>query len=459
MSFAGFGASLTEKDAIGLALQKNPDIRVMRISAQSDSLSLERTNAGWLPGATLSASGNFVPLDSSKYGSNHDRWEASAGLSASQAVPGGGSLSASIGPSVSHNLYSDTTSRTTAFSISASQPLLKNAWQYGSQDYSMRIARMNHEEFTLNQKKDLLSKISTIRQLYWSCFEKSMLAGIYRSNQEYARLRLDVTRAKYATGSAAMLDTLSAAIEYLQATQQYLSSQSQQAQSKRDLSLALDVPVDSIAIDTMTTIALSSPLGPDEFISRVERFDPKLRVFEIMKDRLTLQNNHDRNQLLPDVRASASYNQSLGSVEEASPGYLSSKAIISLILTYAIPDKAGRINAKQSQLSVASNALQSDTYRKQLRTRIADLLDQQDLENRELAISNTEQELSQRQLDAALKGFEVGTVDNLTLLKARNDRTSAAVQYLQKQISLKQLEISFDELTGEAISRFGVQLQ
>jgi len=77
----------------------------------------------------------------------------------------------------------------------------------------------------------------------------------------------------------------------------------------------------------------------------------------------------------------------------------------------------------------------------------------------QLRLSQTSREIAKKQLHAAEKNLELGAVDMYTKIKAKNDYINAELQYLRRQISMKRLEIIFDEITGNVLTKFGVEIK
>jgi len=90
---------------------------------------------------------------------------------------------------------------------------------------------------------------------------------------------------------------------------------------------------------------------------------------------------------------------------------------------------------------------------------VAELEENWNLERRKLASAELAAEVARKKLGVAEKSYEIGSMDQLTYLTARQDAFDALTSALKQSIELKRQEIVFDELTGAVLSRFGVQIR
>jgi len=450
---------LSERDAVLAAIKSNPGLRILFINRIGDSLTLAATRVAWLPTVSLSAKESIVPIDTSASSrSNNSRTETSAGISAAQKVPGGGTAQASFGPSWTTYSLTDSIASSLNLSASITQPLLRNAWALGSQDVAIRLAVLDSRRSLLDAKKQLVGTVSEIRRLYWSLYQAQKSAGIYDLEIEYSRKNLDATRKRFEVGAAAPLDTLEAKLEYLQTLQRQSGEQRRLLQAQRDLALALALPADAAVADTTQIDTVYAPPAPGTFLSECEKIDPGLAVFSLLKEKYDLQLRQSRNQLLPQLDASVSFSQSMGG--DAAPDVFKSRnASIALIVNYALPITPQRIAVRRAGLTMQKNNIDWEQYRTSLERKIAELWETLDLDKNDLVIAGASLDVARKKLDAASAGRTVGSVDYLTYLKARTDFTNTALEYLNKLIELKRLEISFDEVSGMVLSRFGVSIE
>jgi len=454
---------LTERDIIFTAIQNNSDIRIAQLDIRSDSLTLESVNSQRLPSLVTELEQQISPYDSvSSILSAYSTPSVATGLevNAIQQVPGGGTVTGTLlGERWSH-LDTDSSNYSTSVSIKYTQPLLNGAWKNDVVGYTIALQRLDNKTFTLQQKKAMLATLSSVRNLYWSLYEKQSLCAIFSDRKQYAEKHLSTQRTRFNIGNATKLDTLSAHLDYLEAMRLFLGAKTDAALAQRELATALTLPLDSTRVDTVPDIHLSDLPGTDDFIAQVEAFDPQVKIFEILDTRLQQQMLYNKNQLLPDITLEAGYTRSLtGDAFFDDTRAFSGNAVIALILRYSLPVKSRRIEKEQTGIALQKNALAQQHYSREISRQVEMLVMTWQQELQTLDIAKASRYIAQQQFDAAKAGYDIGTVDQLTLDKAENDYLEMAIRLLQKQVVMKKLEIIFDEITGTVLSRFGVTLQ
>jgi outer membrane protein TolC len=455
--------ALTEQEALYQALKSNPDIAVTRSRLVADSLSWVLTRAGRLPTLALDASAKYAPVSKSTGGSfstdNSNTLTNAAAAEATQVLPGGATLTAGVGQSMAlDDLNPDSASHTTSLSVGITQPLLKNAWSNATLDYTLKVERLNHDQFSLSQKKQLLSTLSDVRSSYWSWYEKTQLLAIAGKNSEYSRKQLEVARERLRVGQNTELDTLSAALDALRSQQNVMSAAGAEQSARRGLALALGLAPATLEMAGDLTVIVADLPGPEEFLRQAEAYDPQLKVFTIATAKLKLEEKKRRADFWPTLSLSGSYTYSLTGDTLFGDNTASSRnALIALIASYDLPTTPARIAATQNRLSQEQNNLEREKYRRELANRVAELADSWQQEKTRLEIMAAARVVAQRQLEAAQQGYQLGTVDRLALEKAQNDFAQVAVTHVQAQVGLKKLEIIFDEMSGQILTKFGVQ--
>jgi outer membrane protein TolC len=454
---------MTEKDVVFLTLKNNNSIRISQIGLIDDSLSLESVKTGQYPTMDIEVGQTITPLDSS--GGLTDTYKrkllsTDAKFTVKQKIPGGGIVSGSLSGSYGKEIKSDTNSFSSSVEMSYSQPLLRNAWSNGSQDFLITIQQINNINFSLEQKKSVLSILSKARNIYWSTYEKIVLCKIFADRKEYAEKHLVSQRIRYSVGNATVIDTLSARLDYLESIGLHIKAQADLASMMRDLSLLFKVSIDSLNIDTTQVIVFSDLPDSPAFIAMVEKFDPKLKIFELIQKKITIQARQNRNQLLPDLRFHLGYNRKV-SGNNVIEDFITfkSNAVISLVSKYTFPIRSNKIELQKTLLSEQKNKLDQEQYKKELAQKVDELLMSWSAELQSLEITRASLDIAEKQFKAAKAGFNVGTVDQLTLDKAETEFVQKKINLLQQQIVMKKLEIIFDEITGTILKKFGVKFE
>lgn len=464
---------LSEKDIIELTLKQNSNILISRINSKSDSLDLKAMEALKLPQINALAGFIYSPLDStvvtssigdSTYNSksSQSQMRLKSSISASQVVPGGGEIGGMLEGT---KYYTDSSSdilqtNEAKVNLSFSQPLLKNAWKHAEPYFSISIERLDNDLFTLEQKKNMLTSISEARLAYWTLYEKQKLLTLYTNELKLKKQLQQNARQRLAVGEGTIIDTLSAAHEYLEAYQLVLSAKAEIEVAQNDLADILMLDSNNVEVDTLFEMVITSPPNENEILKTAKEFDPDMDIFEVMKEKLTLQLKNDKNQMLPDLRFETSYSRNtIGDSFFKSDHYYSTNLAIGLILKYDLPIRDKKISLKKRELAIEQTKLYEDQYDRKLKSRIAELVLRWNQEIESLNVGRLSQKIAKQQAEATRTGYKIGSVDRLTLLKAENDFLRSSIRVIQKELGLKNLEILFEETTGTFLSRYGVTLK
>jgi outer membrane protein TolC len=462
---------LSEQKALLSGLEKRSEIKILRIENRIDSLEVETVRSQWLPQVSATAGIFYTPVDSTAFtvpgpsgtlsgGSGTPSIGAGESLTVAQRLPGGGVVAGGVTfNKQSYFRQGDSAVRASVAGLSYTQPLLRDAWSFGKTAYAVKIALLDNERFSLEQKKRLLSFCSDIRIRFWKLYEAQSLASLYRAELAYAQGRLAIERNRCSLGTSAPLDTLTAMLDYVNATARFHDAQSNALQAQEELAFYAGVADSQASIDSTLPVDCPPLPPPDEFIRRAENFDPQLRIFEVAAQSLTLTAAQTRNSFLPNLDFSASWSRSLQKNVSSGPESFSGNAVIGLIATYALPLKPRSVALAQSRAKFEKNSLSREQYRRELRLKIEELTRSWERERRAIEIAETVRTIARQTLSASRAGFAAGTVDRLSLDKAENDFREACVELLRKQLLMKQLEITFDELVGTTLLRFGVEMK
>jgi outer membrane protein TolC len=443
------GQTLSEQDAIHIALERDRSVRVARISRATDSLTLEQSKAAYLPTLALGSTLSWAPKDTATL-------SADISAAGSQAIPGGGSLSGSVTPLATRNLTTATLDGSTGYALTLRQPLAAGAWRYGQPGYDLRVQRLTSAEANAGFRKDLAAELSSVRRLFWSAYERTKELAIAREALAQSERMLTNDRARFAVGEIAVIDTLGTALAWLQAQQDALSAEIAFTQARRDLAEALASSADSVVIPESLDVTVADLPQPAELLAAARAYDPSRTLFELAYEKLQLQLGQRRNDLLPqvDLQASYAYDDAL-----SSSASLRNNSVFALIASYALPTRSKRIDAAKARLSAEQNRIEAAQHDRELDNSAAALVENWSIEQRRLTTAQTAAEVARRRLQAAQKGYEVGSIDQLAYLQARKDAFDNQTRALQQLVALKRLEITFDELTGNVFSRFGVHVQ
>jgi outer membrane protein TolC len=269
---------------------------------------------------------------------------------------------------------------------------------------------------------------------------------------EYARRRLDLERARFAIGTVALIDTLSASLQMAQAQQALFGDSLLLLKARNQLALTLMSRPDSLALVDSVAFELNSLPAAEQLLAQVQHYNPDRQIFELTAQRLQLQQERAKNQLLPDLRA----NVSVALDDDTEQWSLYNRSVVSLLVSYSLPVRKKRNLLAEIKLEEQKNSYGTQLNDQQLRVAVEELVTTWDQERQRLDLAKTSQNIANQHFIAAQRGYELGTVDYLRYIEAENSLRDASLQLLSQQIGLKRLEITFDELSGNLFARFGV---
>jgi len=443
-----YAADLTEKDAVFMALEKNSDLEISRTSFLRDSLNLLKKLNDTSIKTTLSSSASFSYDLKNSETDNSENLKLEIG----KDIPSGGGINISVEQNIDDPFTTDA-------SVSFSQPLLKGAWKNSEVNYGLAVQRKNYAEAGLKFKLAILSNMSSIRRSYWSHFEKLSLLKISMEELKYSQGLLNSEIKRFEIGETSELDTLSAALETIRAQQKILSLKNDIKISGNDLSLKLMVEENVVSDLSGNSLEVTQLPSKEDFIDLVLEHDPQRDIFLLIKERLELNYSNKKNKFLPQLDLSLTYNYDMSGDKITSENNIKNNAVVNLIFSYSLPNTIKKIERQEVELSIKDNEIRIIKHERELKNQVDELYYAWNLEREQLKLSQTSRNIAEKQLKAAEKNLELGAVDMYTKLKAKNDYINAELQYLKRQISLKRLEIIFDEITGNLLPKFGVEIK
>ncbi|MFW6220873.1 MAG: TolC family protein [Fibrobacterota bacterium] len=476
---------LTEADVVKETIEKNLSVEALKLRKQSSVLSSHTARGQWLPRLSVSIEQDYTPLDSTsasigdslREGDKKTSTRAGVALGATQALPGGGRLSAGVDlnrlesfgeerplidgdPASALSADPDLPDHSNGWSVEYQQPLLRNAWGNDPVRSSIYIQRLDHQRLTLDQKQQIISLISEARGQYWELFELRSLIRLYETQKASAQQRLTADRAKLAVGRATPLDTLNAALEFMKTQTQIMRLEGDISLARHRLANILNRDTLDAPIAITDSISLSSLPASDELLRQAMEYDPQLKIFSVMHEKLSHQKSRARNELLPQVDLSATYRRGGRDSDFLGNDRLfEQNLVLALIAEYSIPTRGRKNDLRISEIQLQENKLQEKQRRDQIQLQIDQLCIAWEKELSTIDVLKKTKEIARRQLQASQTGYRLGTVDRLSLVDAENAYLSASVDLLRSQLTMKRTQIVLDEVTGTVLPTFGVVLQ
>ncbi|MFP4014748.1 MAG: TolC family protein, partial [Chitinispirillaceae bacterium] len=216
---------------------------------------------------------------------------------------------------------------------------------------------------------------------------------------------------------------------------------------------------DSISISDSVSLNFPDLPEPREFMDLARKYDPQLEIFSRMRDLLNMHLKQAKNELLPTVNVQASYSRSALDSRFFSSFTPQANKSIGLILSYDLPQTSNRSEIERRRLDLEIQGENEKQHKINLEHQLGELKRRWEQDKLQVEYAQASSELAQKQFDATMKGYELGTENRLSMEKAQNDLTAAQTSYAQSLVQLKKLQIIIDEITGATFNRFGVELK
>lgn len=462
--------AFTEAEAIQIALENNPEIKISAIALSRDSLDLKKVQADAFLQAQISGDKiiEVHPATRNSY-SGADTvirtLETGFGGTVSHHIPGGGNVSTSVESWGTRDLDSSGANFTTYSGLTVTQPLLKDAWSNAPIDYQISIEKKNLNITFEKFKDDILDILSRVREAYLDWLSSVHAVEIRKAELEYTRNALDYEKARFQLGEKAEMDTLAATLELLRARENLMSAEYGEKTARKRFSLELGIDTGELPELSDSSIQISPIPSADAIMVKVKENNYQLKLIELTKELLELQHYKHKNSLLPRVDVSAGVQStqrgsnffSSNSATAANPNVID--PWIGITFTYDILARKERYSKKQAELSLQSNEIEKTYFINQQRVAVGEFVDAWAQDSAKLNIRSAEVIIAEKNHNYAVERYQLGEIDNLTKLKAQSDLINAKLNKLFAEVNLKRLEIAVDKATANVFNRFGVTLK
>src|SRR5512133_2294155 len=162
-----------------------------------------------------------------------------------------------------------------------------------------------------------------------------------------------------------------------------------------------------------------------------------------------------KNSLFPSLDGYVTHTYSRNDQSMVSQNKTENNTVLGLLLSYSIPVTKQKIALEQLTLQQSISNSDFENYSNDLELKINELHDSWIQEKKRIELAKKSNTIATLQYDAAIKAFTIGTIDRQSLLKMQNDLLESNVAYIRLLITMKKIEIIFDELTGTVFDRFG----
>ncbi len=464
---------LTESSAVFTALKKKNSFKILALDRSIDSLDIHSLLQDRLPVVTVSMeptvstgipqNDTITRFDTTTKTAYTEIYRinpvssVASQIAIKQKLPGGGEITGAMEGAVTNVNHSRSLGHKSTYSLSYTQPLLKDAFRYGELNHAITIAAIHSNQLSLERKNSLLSELSEIRSLYWDAYEKKSLLTIYRNELRRAEDLFQIEKTRMRIGEGTVLDSIKANLDMLTAQQNVLDANIAMEISISRLASELTLTPDTLWVNDSCDVHVDDLADDSTLFMLFEQFDPKLQVYQKITQRLCLEHEKIRHNIYPDLRLNASiYRDQRGdNFFSGNYGY-SSNAVIGLLFSYSIPVKKNLDLQAKSRYEFMKNEINEKQYRIEAKNQIRNLRMSWKQELSRLALMKQIVAVARQRLQIAQREYELGTIDRIELSDANDKLIKSETDYLKSQIEMKRLEVIVDELTGTLFQKFNI---
>ncbi|NLW32588.1 MAG: TolC family protein [Fibrobacter sp.] len=456
---------ISEQDAVREAVENNLSVSILKLEQHKAFLAKENLHSQWLPQLSLNLQQDFIPYNN--FAESSSNWvkdseqlsETGLNFSIQQALPGGGKVFSEFHTKRTDALGTNSVLYNSGGSVNFLQPLLQNAWGNDPVKSSIYTQTLDQKQLTLSQKRTIISIISETRKQYWNLFENQALIRLYEKQREYSAKRLEADREKLAIGLATPMDTLNAALSFMKSTTEIMRLEGDMVVAHKEFANVLGRDTLDVVFSLTDSISFYSLFPTEELIEQAKKFDPQLDILQVMHDKLLHEQSRARNQLLPELDFQAGYGyDGINSKFFGDNQNYNQNLVFSLIAGYSLPIRNKKNQVKSKELEIEENRIQKKQLVNELRIKIDELRTAWEKELAMLDVLQKTKEIADKQLEAAQAGYNLGTIDRLSLVDAENSFLSASIDLLRSQLTMKRILIVVEEVTGTVLERFGVAI-
>ena len=479
-------------DAVEMALRNNLNVQVARYGPESSFHGINSARGAFDATMTFSIPSSF------SRGSQPTTNQIDGGdIITSQNLNGGFTWSENLEWGTNYSL-SYTTSRNSSNnelstfnpSLSAglrgnlSQPLLRNRGDVNRT--GIRVAMNSYDSSLEGFRGQVQNIVFQTISAYWNLRAQSEVVSVRENALDEAEQQYQRNRIQVEIGTLAPIETVQAQTAAAGAELTLIQARNalENAQDQLKELLNFDVIVDDpFAYDLIPTEEPEQEIAPidvDEAVRIALENDPGLAQQRLGLRSAGLNLGRAKNQLLPNLSVNATFNlqgragsrllggfgggdietistglgTALGQIFSGDFNTWSVRASITMPLhnrSAKASVATSEINQRQQTTSYAQAEQQlSYNVRQQVRA-VENLV-------RQVATSTLSRELSERQLEAEKRKFEVGTSTNFNVLTFQNDFANAQLSELQAILQLQNAIAQLELNKGTILQTFGVQI-
>lgn len=408
---------LTVKEAVGITLENNYDIRLSKNDFLITQENVSYGNAGMLP----SVVGNFTQNNS---------------LQNSTQVQATGDTR-SLNNAKNNNMN---------YGVSIGWTIFDGLGMFSRYDQLKELEKQG--DFQL--KKIIITRVSDVIATYYTLVEQQNLLSAIDSSIIISKERLRTAENRFSIGKVARLEVLNVQVNLNEDE----SNRLRQADVVKNLKINLN---SLLARDLMIDFVVTEEFDFDEGLQLTELFDqariqnPDLQIIAINKRIAELEMKNVRANRYPTVRLNTGYNFS---ESESSLGFVASST--SRGLTYGITASINifdgfnqRRNERVAKIQVDNADLLIGQQKLLVETSIATAYQTYQTNMALVILEERNEKIARQNLEITLEKYRIGTISTVEFRDAQENFINAVSRFNSAKLQAKLSEVAIKELIGQ----------
>lgn len=349
------------------------------------------------------------------------------------------------------------------FSVSLSQPLLRNAGQWVN-TYSIRVAAYNRDLVSAQTKLEVITVLAALDRVYWRLYAARRELEVREQQYELAQAQLERAQRLVDAGERAQVEVIRAEAGVAQQLEAIIVAENNLRDRERELKRLVNRT--GLDMESATVIALTSepdPVRYDLEPSRLIRLamDSRMELlqlqFQILQDATGV--DFARNQTLPLATLDYTYNiNATGFTRDDSFDMLFSSDFtdhfVGLQMVVPIGNEAARSRLRQATYRHRQRLATRENREELIRLEVLNAADQVEANWQRILAARQNTLLNARLYEAEQRQFEIGMSTSTDVLDAQidfaNAQSAEIVALAEYQISLVDLAYATGTILGSA---------
>jgi outer membrane protein TolC len=461
--------SLTLKDAVKMALEKNLDLKAELYNPAQAEADIRKNRAIYETHLTLNTSyqdSTTLPTSTVASGSvstyEQKLYKLNPGVN--RLIPTGGTVGLTF-----NNSYTDTNSRSTFamkeywqsdLSLTFNQPLLKNFGRETT-ELSIRVAELSKESSLKSLMAKILDTVAKVRSAYYTLYSYRQDLESKRMSLELAKKILSETEARVKAGVLPAMEILNAQFGVSSREKDLIDAERTVSDQADSLRLLLQMADSRDIVPTDPPDRNELKINENEAVNKALATRPDIDLLKSQLETNELQTRVARSQTLPSLNLTSgvaltglgqSYRRDVERVGSADYPVWN----VGIQFDYPLGNDAAENDYIRSNLKTEQTRTQIEGLRSSAATEVRSAIRAVQSGWKQLDVADRGRAYADERLKAYLKKSEVGLATTKDVLDVENDLSTARSNQIKAQVGYTTAISELWRTTGELLEREGI---